>query len=315
MKRTTATPTKLALLGVAGTLLTTAGVAAPSAQAAARDGVCDPGEFCLYFNSDHQGSVSDFTTSIPDYGAKQPECYEFRGPGAGKDKCVKNEAAAAWNRTTQPVTVFFNSNYAGASRTIAAGGKVNLGGKLKNENASHRIGGGGGNGGGGDGAGSGGAKKALSYALYGRSGGRITTGYDGYQNTAGAHEGIDIARSIGSPVRSLLSGRVLRITVGERGRDESSDLSTIAIYNARYDRTVVYLHSAPKRGLRVGQSVRRNTRIGTEDWHGVTAQSSAHTHVELRTGRHDSAAVSVGDEHLDNPNPNPFWIARGFTIR
>ena len=30
-------------------------VAAPSAQAAARDGSCQSGEFCLYYNSDHTG--------------------------------------------------------------------------------------------------------------------------------------------------------------------------------------------------------------------------------------------------------------------
>lgn len=114
------------------------GVALPSsAQAADRDGICNAGEFCYYYNSNHAGSVSDFTGSIGNYGATQPTCYEFRGPGAGKGICVKNNAASAWNRSTKPVTVYYNSDYQGTSQTIPAGGKVNLIPALKNNNASH----------------------------------------------------------------------------------------------------------------------------------------------------------------------------------
>lgn len=132
-----------AYVGLAGTLLSVAAMmsAAPTAQAAARDGNCQTGEFCLFYNSGQAGSVSDFTTSIADYGASQPECYDFKGTGAGKGLCVKNEAASARNLTSGPVTVFFNSNYGGASQTIAAGASVNLNATLKNNNASHRFGG------------------------------------------------------------------------------------------------------------------------------------------------------------------------------
>ena len=38
--------------------------AAP-ASAAERDGVCNSGEFCYYFNSGEAGSISDFTDSEP----------------------------------------------------------------------------------------------------------------------------------------------------------------------------------------------------------------------------------------------------------
>jgi murein DD-endopeptidase MepM/ murein hydrolase activator NlpD len=310
MKRTTPLTTKLALLGTTGALLTTAAVAAPAAQAAARDGACDPGEFCLYFNSDHQGSVSDFTTSIPDYGDTQPGCYEYRGPGNGKGKCVKNEAAAVWNRTAKPVTVFFNSNYAGESRTIPAGDKVNLGGRLKNENASHRIGGGGG-GGGGDNGGGGARSKDLSYALYGASGGTLTCGFDGYRNIAGAHEGIDFQRTVGSTVRSLTAGVVTNVEKGAPG----GALSTIAIYNARHKHTVVYLHAAPLPSLRAGKRVKRFAPIARESTAGISDPSAFHTHVEVRPGKHTHAAKSVGDENLENPNPGPFWQARGFNVR
>lgn len=128
---------------VAGTALTITApnmtVATP-AHAAVRDGRCDSGEFCYYHNSNEAGSVSDFTTSIADYGTKQPSCYDFKGAGAGKGRCVKNNAAAVWNRTSQPVTVYFNSNYGGAHQSFAAGAKGDLNATLKNNNASHFIG-------------------------------------------------------------------------------------------------------------------------------------------------------------------------------
>ncbi|MBO3725180.1 peptidase inhibitor family I36 protein, partial [Actinomyces bowdenii] len=111
-----------------------------TAQATERDGVCDSGEVCFYHNSNQQGSVSDFTGSIPNYGDSQPNCYEFKGPGKGKGNCLKNDAASVKNNTDQPVTVYYNSNYKGASQTIPAGASVNLDPALKNNNASHQIG-------------------------------------------------------------------------------------------------------------------------------------------------------------------------------
>jgi surface antigen len=110
------------------------------AFAAARDGVCDSGEFCYYYNSGEAGSISDFTTSVDDYGTTEPSCYDFKGAGAGKGVCVKNNAASVWNRTSKTVTVYFNSFYAGASQSFAAGAKGNLNATLKNNNASHSIG-------------------------------------------------------------------------------------------------------------------------------------------------------------------------------
>ena len=132
----------LASLAVTAALVATA----PSAQAAARDGICQSGEFCLYYNSDQAGSVSDFAGSIDDYGATQPSCYEFKGAGNGQGVCVKNNAASVWNRSGGSVTVFYNSGYAGDSQSFSAGTKANLKAALKNENASHRFGSGGGGG-------------------------------------------------------------------------------------------------------------------------------------------------------------------------
>ena len=112
---------------------------ASPASAAARDGACNSGEFCYYFNSDNAGSVSDFTDTLDDYGATQPTCYEFKGDGNGKGLCVKNNGASVWNRTGKTVRVYFNSNFGGAHQDFAAGAKGNLNATLKNNNASHQL--------------------------------------------------------------------------------------------------------------------------------------------------------------------------------
>jgi peptidoglycan hydrolase-like amidase len=116
-----------------------AAVLAAPAAAAGRDGVCNSGEFCYYFNSGEAGSISDFTDSLDDYGTTQPSCYEFKGSGTGQGVCVKNNAASVWNRTSKTVRVYFNSNYAGAHQDFAAGAKGNLNATLKNNNASHEL--------------------------------------------------------------------------------------------------------------------------------------------------------------------------------
>jgi murein DD-endopeptidase MepM/ murein hydrolase activator NlpD len=133
---------KRAAAGLAAAALAAAGLtvaAATPAGAAARDGVCDGGEFCYYYNSGNAGSISDFAASIADYGTTQPSCYDFKGAGAGKGLCVKNNAASVWNRTGGTVRVHFNSGYGGASQDFAAGAKGNLNATLKNNNASHRF--------------------------------------------------------------------------------------------------------------------------------------------------------------------------------
>ena len=133
MARRIASAGSLILL-TAGALL----IPTSAASAAERDGVCDPGEFCLYYNSSMQGSVSDFSGSIPNYGGSQPNCYEFIGPGNGRGKCVKNNAASYRNRTGRPVVVYYNSYFGGPSDVALEGYVGNLG-PTKNNNASHRV--------------------------------------------------------------------------------------------------------------------------------------------------------------------------------
>lgn len=121
-------------------VLVMAATSMASAAATPRNGVCEAGEFCLYYGPNLTGSVSDFAGSIPNYGASQPTCYEYKGPGAGKGQCVKNNAESAWNRTSAyQVTVYFNSNYGGISDTYLPGESGNLIPALQNENASHKF--------------------------------------------------------------------------------------------------------------------------------------------------------------------------------
>jgi hypothetical protein len=130
------------VLTVAGAALaiTAPLVAASSpAFASARDGVCESGEFCYYYFTSQDGALSDFTTSVGNYGTTEPTCYDFKGSGTGHGQCIKNNSESVWNRSSRSVTVFFNSNFGGASQTIPAGAKVNLNGTLFDNNASHRF--------------------------------------------------------------------------------------------------------------------------------------------------------------------------------
>jgi hypothetical protein len=122
-------------MALAAPLLTTIS----PAHAASRDGICDSGEFCYYYNSNQGGSLSDFTGSVSDLGATEPSCFDFKGPGAGHGVCVKNNAASVWNRTKYTVRVYYNSNYSGASQDFAPGAKGNLDSTLKNNEASHQF--------------------------------------------------------------------------------------------------------------------------------------------------------------------------------
>ena len=116
-------------------------IAAPPAQAAARDGVCNAGEFCYYYNTGPAGSLSDFTTSVSDYGTNPATCYVFKTAGlAGYNQCIKNNAAAVRNLTSQTVRIYYNSGNSGPYLDIAPGAVINLQGtQLYNNNASHQF--------------------------------------------------------------------------------------------------------------------------------------------------------------------------------
>ena len=152
--------------------------------------------------------------------------------------------------------------------------------------------------------------KALSEALYNSSDAYISCNFDGYVNTSGRHEGIDIKCRLGSNIYSLTDGTVLRVANGSTG---SGGLSTIAIYNSNYDKTIIYLHAAPS--VKAGDKIRAGDKIGEESWRGISSKSSSHTHVEVRNGKKEYAAKSVGDSHLDNSDPSSFWKSLGYSIK
>nr|WP_291414136.1 peptidase inhibitor family I36 protein [Actinophytocola sp.] len=96
----------------------------------ALDGVCQSGEFCLYYNSGHQGSLADFVLGVRDFST-----VRFVGPGAGKGQ-VKNNAASACNKDDDlTARVHLNSNWQGAYDTIPPNTCRNLV-NTYNENAS-----------------------------------------------------------------------------------------------------------------------------------------------------------------------------------
>ena len=130
------------VLTLIGSLLATTVTAAPAQAATARNGVCESGEFCYYYNSNNAGSISDHPASdLGNYGTDPASCYEFRTSGRnGYSQCIKNNAASVWNRTGKRVRVHYNSYYGGTYQTFQAGDKRNLNATLKNNNASHDVG-------------------------------------------------------------------------------------------------------------------------------------------------------------------------------
>ncbi len=108
-------------------------LAAPSAQAADRDGVINSPEFGFYYNSSQYGygSLSDFKYSQANLAG-----YKFLSKASGQGQYVKNNAAAVYNSSYIKATVFYNSNFSGTKDNIDPRWKGNLITALKNENAS-----------------------------------------------------------------------------------------------------------------------------------------------------------------------------------
>ena len=281
---------KIALAAAATALVGAVAAPAPTAQAAtARNGVCESGEFCLYYNSGNGGSLVDLAGSVADYGTGAG-CVTFVSTGNGKGQCVKNNAASVWNREGAVATVFYRSGYAGAVDSVEPGVKADLRPELKNENAGHLVGDA--------------ANDSFESGVYHSASARVTAWFDGYITTSGRHEGIDVADAPGADVFAVLGGTVTRVT---EGSDATDALSTLAVYNATYDKTVVYLHLNPL-GLVAGQSISKGQKVGDEAARGA---AGSHTHVELRPGRQTAATFS-SDTTLVNPVPTQFWMARGY---
>lgn len=138
---------------------------------------------------------------------------------------------------------------------------------------------------------------AMINVLYGGSGGYVSCDFDGYVKTPGRHEGIDFAKGAGATVYSLIDGTVIR------AYDPGSGLSTISIYDSVHDKSVIYLHTSGHK-VSTGQTVTKGQAIAIESNRGA---SSAHTHVEVRSGSQQYASKSTDDPVLNNENPYPYW--------
>ncbi|MCU7822102.1 peptidase inhibitor family I36 protein [Kitasatospora sp. DSM 101779] len=84
----------------------------------------------LYYNSNYQGNWVTFDTNIPNFAGY----YFIDG------QPVKNNAASAFNYGTTTATIYFNSNYAGASDRLSPGTGQSRLAHTYNENASLRFG-------------------------------------------------------------------------------------------------------------------------------------------------------------------------------
>lgn len=110
-------------IGTSATLMASLASTANATVATARNGICEDGEFCLYWGTGRNGSLSDFTTSISNYGNSQPTCYEFISRGNGQRQCVKNNATSAWNRRS---TITRVNGSDGSAEFLTAKSRKNL---------------------------------------------------------------------------------------------------------------------------------------------------------------------------------------------
>ncbi|MEV7176961.1 peptidase inhibitor family I36 protein [Kitasatospora sp. NPDC093679] len=104
---------------------------ATSAQAAVRD--CPDGKFCLFYNSNEQGSHMAMSSNVRDLAG-----YTFTSPGNGQGQHVKNNAASAVSNVCMTVRVYYNSNYSGPMDMFNYRNAANLV-NTYNENASVRF--------------------------------------------------------------------------------------------------------------------------------------------------------------------------------
>ncbi|MBQ7825638.1 MAG: M23 family metallopeptidase [Clostridia bacterium] len=127
---------------------------------------------------------------------------------------------------------------------------------------------------------------AMRVALYGGDVGEVSMFYgqycerrgDGRGRTGftGVHEGIDFTNAPEAPLFAILGGEVTR--AGDSN-------GTVAIYNADYEVTVLYLHCEDIE-VRRGDIVEAGAYIGEE---GKKGSGGTYTHVEMRTGRHTTS--------------------------
>ncbi|MEU5984958.1 peptidase inhibitor family I36 protein [Streptomyces sp. NPDC047434] len=124
-------------------LVSATGAAASPTATVSKDGWCDKGEVCLYYNSNLYGGMFDVNYNVLNYGADDFRC-SLDGSG-GRDICngsgsnVWNNAASVRNNSGCDVVIYYNSGYKGAKQDILRHTWANLNATLKNNNASHQF--------------------------------------------------------------------------------------------------------------------------------------------------------------------------------
>ncbi|WP_299447009.1 peptidoglycan DD-metalloendopeptidase family protein [uncultured Phycicoccus sp.] len=252
----------LATIGLAAALV----AAAPSATAAAKNGVCESNEFCLYYNSGNAGSLVDLVNSQRDYGTGAG-CIEFVSTGSGKGQCVKNNTASVWNRTGGPVFVFYNTDFGGVYDKIPAGAKVDLNANVKNDNASQIVG-----------------DAELRFPL------NVTQAHvknqspkwcwDSKVNCHHDYNAADIFVATGSAVVSPVNGTVKSVNVRSSGVG-----STVTVKDS-FGRLwyFAHMHHNPAPVVTTGQSVTKGQRIGTIGTSAHAVGTDPHLHLDMRVG-------------------------------
>ena len=124
---------------------------------------------------------------------------------------------------------------------------------------------------------------AMRVALYGGDLGEVSMLYGQYCERrgngrggigfSGVHEGVDFTNEPGASLYAILGGTVTR--AGDSN-------GTVAVYNAEYDVTMLYLHCENIK-VRRGNEIAAGDYIATE---GKKGSKGTYTHVEMRYGRH-----------------------------
>lgn len=104
-------------------------------------------------------------------------------------------------------------------------------------------------------------------------------GSKGREGFSGVHEGVDFTSEQGAALHAILGGEVTR--AGDSN-------GTVAVYNADYDMTVLYLHCYDI-CVRRGDVIEAGDQIGVEGKKGISGYTTYYTHVEVREGRHTTS--------------------------
>lgn len=260
----------VAALGLVAGLIATA----PSASAAARNGLCETGEFCLYYGPDRTGSLVDFVSTQRDY-AESGGCVKFIRAGSGRGACVQNNAASAWNRSGKPVTVFYNSDFGGVYDVIPNNAGPNLNANVRKDNASHIVG-----------------DASLRFPL------NVTqaqiknrTPHWCWDNKANCHHdynAADIFAATGTAVVSPVNGTVMTKNVRSSGVG-----STVTVKDS-FGRLwyFAHMHHSPAPVVTVGQKVVKGQRIGTVGTRAHAVGTDPHLHLDMKVGVSSRAGCS-----------------------